>query len=360
MDSVPTEAILIIEDDENARILLSRILEGYGYHCVVAADAPQALRCIDEHDFALVLADMALPGKSGLQIIEEIIHSHPDTGTIMITGSGDRNLAKMVIETGAYGYISKPVDGDELFVSVVNALHRRNLERENRAHRERLEEAVRVRTQELWQSCVHLELAQRDLQASREETIHRLALVAEYRDTETAQHVKRMSRYCEVLARALGHDQEASEEIRLASMLHDIGKIGTPATILLKTGPLEPEERAIIERHPGIGYSILSESRSKVLQTAATIALTHHEHWDGDGYPAGMCGESIPFEGRIAAIADVFDAVTSDRPYRNAMALPAALGVMKQGRGTHFEPKILDLFFQSLSDIFDIKEEHRD
>lgn len=199
--------------------------------------------------------------------------------------------------------------------------------------------------------AVALARGQAELLGSREQTISRLAAAVTLRDGGTAEHTHRMSRYCAVLARTLGLPRERCELLRIASTMHDIGKVATPDAILLKAGALTDQERAEIERHAEIGHTILSGSGSDLLELAATIALSHHERWDGSGYPRGLAGEEIPLEGRIAAIADVFDALISDRPYRPAMPLPDAMAILRAGRGTHFDPQVLDAFEASIDEL---------
>ena len=192
---------------------------------------------------------------------------------------------------------------------------------------------------------------------SQQRTIERLALAAEFRDSDTANHTERVSRYCALLGRLAGLDERRCELLRLGSMLHDIGKLGVPDTILLKPGPLTAAERIEMQRHTEYGYHILAAGDDELLDVAATVALTHHERWDGAGYPHGLSGTDIPLEGRIAAVADVFDAVTSDRVYRPAMALEPALTLLHDGRGAHFDPSLLDVFLEALPEILTIREE---
>jgi PAS domain S-box-containing protein len=193
--------------------------------------------------------------------------------------------------------------------------------------------------------------AQASLRRSREETIRRLSRAAEFRDDETGAHIERMSRYCELIAARLGLAPELCEQLRIASPMHDVGKIGVADAILLKPGPLDADERAEMERHPVIGYRILAGSGAELLDFAASIAWTHHERFDGSGYPRGLRGEEIPLEGRIAAVADVFDALTSDRVYRPAFGRAEACAMMRAARGSHFEPRVLDVFLEAEGEI---------
>jgi diguanylate cyclase (GGDEF)-like protein len=216
------------------------------------------------------------------------------------------------------------------------------------AERERTEE-------ELQEAIAHLRRSELELQLSREEMIRRLSYAAEFRDATTGSHIERMARFCFVLAHRLGLEEDRCELIRIASPLHDVGKIGIPDRVLLKPGPLTPEERREVQRHPEIGHAILAGSGSPLLELAATIALTHHERFDGSGYPRGLRGEAIPLEGRIASVADVFDALTSDRPYRPAFPPEVAVAMLVEGRGTQFDPLVLDLFLDSVDDLLRIR-----
>jgi diguanylate cyclase (GGDEF)-like protein len=209
---------------------------------------------------------------------------------------------------------------------------------------------------ELVETVARLRQAESAVQLSQAETIRRLAFAAEFRNAETGRHTERMSRYCELLARRLGLDDERCELIRLASALHDVGKIAIPDRILLKPGALTESERRVMERHAEIGHRLLAHSSSELLDVAATIALTHHERYDGAGYPRQLAGEAIPLEGRIASVADVFDAITSNRVYRPALPLDQAIEVMRAGRGTQFDPLVLDLFLEALGDVRAIAE----
>ena len=352
--------ILVVDDEEPIRRILCRLLDRNGYSSAAAADADEALRTLKEEHYALVLTDMDMPGTSGLDLIMQIQNEFDDTATVMVTGMDDTNLANTALEIGAYGYIIKPFEPNEILINVSNAMRRRSLEIENRNHRHRLEQTVKERTAELWGAIASLEQAERDLRLSREETIQRLAIAAEFRDDETAQHIQRMSRYCSLLALSAGRDSEAAELIRVASLMHDVGKIGIPDSILLKPGELTPEENKIMQQHCQIGYRILAGSQSTLLMSAAEIARTHHERVDGTGYPFGLDGDEIPFEGRVAAIADVFDALTSNRTYKRAYPLGKAVEEMRAARGTHFDGVLLDAFFDVLDEVLEVKDQFAD
>jgi putative two-component system response regulator len=333
-------SILVVDDDERVRELVTEMLRARGYSCTVSGDATEANRVLDEHEPELVLCDVNLPDASGLDLIRHAILSHRRTAFVMISGLDDPGIAEQALTLGAYGYIIKPFTANEVLIGVANALRRRTLEIESRARHEELERIVRIRTAALRQS--------------REETIRRLAAAAESRDRTTGRHIERMSRIAELLARWAGLGRETSELMRAATPLHDLGKIAIPDRILLKEGALSAEEWDVMRTHPQIGHDLLSGSGAEPLDLAAQIALTHHEKMDGSGYPHGLTGSRIPVEGRIAAIADVFDALTSDRPYRRAHTVDDALEIMRAGRGSHFDVALLDLFVDGLDEFVHI------
>ena len=352
--------ILIVDDEEGIRRLLGYMLQAQGYETVLASDARDARVKLAEQIFALILCDVNMPGESGMDLVRDILQQYPHTAVIMVTGLDSPVLANAALEIGVFGYIVKPFESNKVMIDVANALRRRKLELENRLHRENLEDVVKTRTLALQQALEWLERSEQELRLSREETIQRLAIAAEYRDGATAQHIQRMSHYCELLARKYGLPAERCDLIRTASPMHDIGKIGTPDHVLLKPGKFTPEEFDVISQHAEIGYRILSGSDAEILKVAASIAWTHHERWDGNGYPRKLKGEEIPIEGRIAAIADAFDALTTQRVYKPAFTLDYAVELMNKHRGTHFDPELLDIFFASRDEIQRIYDQYGD
>ena len=349
LDTAPLP-ILVIDDDEQTRRLLGRILANDGYEWHGASGPAEARRMLGEERFSLLLVDMNMPGESGLELMSHALAEYPDTAAMMVTGVDDPKLARAALDLGAYGYIAKPFTQSQITIAVDNALRRRTLEIENRAHREALEQIVHLRTAALERSAKQLKL-------TREETVRRLSRAVEYRDEETGGHTERMSRYCALLAARAGLD---AESIRTASPMHDVGKVAVPDHILLKPGRLTPDERREMERHASVGHEILAGSGSALLGLAATIALTHHEKYDGTGYPRGLAGTDIPLEGRVAAIADVFDALTSDRSYRAAFAPEKAVEMMSAERGRHFDPELFDLFIGSMDEVLAIRSAYAD
>lgn len=342
-------SILVVDDDEQIGGLLVRMLEPHGYRCVVTSDPAEARDRLIGGQFALLLTDILMPGESGLSLAKYVTAQHQDTAVIMVTVLGDPRIAQSALEVGAYGYIVKPFQPDEVLITVAGALHRRSLEIENRRHREHLSQLVQERTAELQGTLARV-------RAAEAETIHRLCRAAEFRDRDTGAHIERMGRHCGLLARRAGLGAQLSELIELASPMHDIGKIAVPDHILFKPGKLTPEEFEVIKRHPEVGYKILADSEGAALAMGARIALTHHEKWDGSGYPRGLAGDAIPIEGRIAAVADVLDALLSERVYKPAYPPELALEIMRDGRGRHFDPDLLDTFSDSWEEFLWLEE----
>lgn len=357
MSSPPpsSERLLIVDDEPQILALVERLLSDQGYDCLAASNTADARRVLEEWPVALVLSDVNMPGESGMDFTREVLAKYPDTAVVMVTGIDDPRHAEAAIEFGAYGYVLKPFKANELIINVRNALRRRALEIENRDHRDDLEQTVLERTGALRDTIAQLETSDAELRRLREETIRRLSTAAEFRNQETGEHILRMSLYCSLLARLAGLGPERAEELRIASPMHDVGKLGIPDQILLKPGQLTAGERRVMEGHTEMGHSILAGSGVELLDLAAQMALTHHERIDGTGYPRGLTDDEIPLEGRIAAIADVFDALTSDRVYRPAFDSEEARTKMAAGRGKQFDADLLDLFFGAFDDVVAIR-----
>jgi putative two-component system response regulator len=342
--------ILIVDDDPGVCEALRRLVADHGHVATVAGDAVEARAELAAASFEVILCDVKLPGESGLELVHDVVGGRTDIAVLMVSGADDPQLAETALALGAYGYIVKPFRDSEVNIGIANALRRRRLEIENKAHHERLEQLVAERTAEL--DCL------------RDETIHRLAAAAELRDNETGHHIQRVSRYSELIARRLALPYDQCELIRIASPLHDIGKIGIPDHILRNPGPLSAAERRVVETHTELGHSILSGSSERLLQLGAEIAWTHHERFDGAGYPCGLAGEAIPLAGRIVAVADVFDALVSDRVYRLALPDDEVVAAMRAERGGHFEPEVLDALLTAIPMALSIRDrfadEHRE
>ena len=353
--------ILVVDDEDLNGQLLRRVLGRAGYEDVeVVAHAPDAPSTFETTSPDLVLLDLNMPGLDGFAImrrLKQLIAEDDYVPIVVITGDLSFEARHRALTEGATDFLTKPFDETEIAARVRNLLQTRGLHQRLRDQKSALEETVEQRTVDLTRAVSDLESYQRELRLSREETVYRLCLAAEFRDDDTGSHIKRMGRYCEVLARRVGMGAEQQELMRLASELHDVGKIATPDRILLKPAPLTPTERQIMEQHAAIGYRILAGSESELMRLAASVALTHHEKFDGTGYPQCMKGGEIPLEGRIAAVADVFDALTTDRVYRQALPLNQAVDIMSRGRGAHFDPELLDLFLSDLAELVEIMED---
>ncbi|HEX3562580.1 MAG TPA: HD domain-containing phosphohydrolase [Solirubrobacterales bacterium] len=339
--------ILIVEDDAVARTLAERILKPH-YDVDLAADAHEARGKLIGGMIDLLLCDNYMPGESGLDLVETVLAREQQIAVVMVTGADDPALVERAFEMGVYGYLIKPYRSGDLLITVSNALRRRQLEIQARAHERQLEQDMITKSLETERFRLLLRNSEESLEKSRLETVHKLSFAVEMRDQVTGHHLSRMGAYCEEIAGRLELPDQVSGSIALAAQMHDIGKIAVPDHILLKAGPLTSEERELMQTHAEIGRRILQGSESPLLRLAESIAWTHHERFDGSGYPRGLSGEEIPEAGRIAAVADVFDALTRDRPYRGAMPMGEAAAIMAEGRGSHFDPWVLDSFMSEI------------
>jgi putative two-component system response regulator len=347
---VSAEPILCVDDDEQVRGLISKVLRSSGHDCVAVGSAEEARRALDERPFSVVLCDIGLPGRSGLDLVAELGRTHPEVATVMVTGRDDPEVAATALQLGAYGYLTKPFEINQLLIDVTNALRRRKHESARNIYETSLEETVSTRTAELEVAVGRLEESELELRRAYGETVSRLSRAIESHDAVTGAHIERVGFYARQIALALGIVPDRAELLRLVTPLHDIGKIAVSDALLRKTGPLEPLERLEMQRHTEVGHDLLAGSGNELLDTAAVIAWTHHERWDGSGYPRGIGGEDIPLEGRIVAVADVFDALTSDRPYRPGLPAAEARAYVAAGRGTAFDPQVVDAFLGESDD----------
>ncbi len=333
------QTVLVVDDTpENITILASTLSE---YNVKAARSGAKAIAIARSAMPDIILLDIMMPGMDGYTTCK-LLKGDPRTRNIpviFITAMNDVSNEAKGFALGAVDYITKPISPP-----IVQARVRTHLQLydQNRA----LETRVAQRT--------------RELNESRLEIIHRLGLAAEFRDNETGMHVVRISKYCRLLARAIGLDDIEVELLQQASPMHDVGKIGVPDKVLLKPGKLDAEERALMEKHCEIGAKIIGEQAIPLFQTARTVALTHHERWDGSGYPRGLAGEQIPMEGRIVAIADVFDALISERPYKQAWPLDQAVQFIQENAGLHFDPMLVEVFMDHLDEIITLAKNYAD
>lgn len=339
-----TPLTLIIDDESSVRTLLSHWLSKEGYPNLQAESAAEARVKLRENAVDIVTLDLGLPDADGLELLHEIRKTWPDIETILFTGRGGPRDAINALNEGATGFITKPCAKKEL-VSHFNRA------REN----VRLRNKVRLHTRELEQQ---VDSQTKVIRNAHEETIHRLLLASLLRDEETGTHIRRIGLYSSLLAEAAGWPEKDAEKIRLASPMHDVGKIGIPDAVLQKPGRLNARERSIIEQHTIIGSKMLSGSECEILQMAEEIALSHHEKWDGTGYPYGLRGDAIPVTARMVSIVDVYDALTHNRIYRPALTKAEAVQILRNGRGRHFDADFLDLFLDHLPKISEIAAEH--
>jgi putative nucleotidyltransferase with HDIG domain len=332
---VELEKIMVVDDEEAIREVVSTLLESQGFQCTTAANGRIAAETFRNDTFDLVLSDIVMPEMDGLKLLNEIRSQDPDVPIIMVTAMHDISIALEAIRAGAYDYILKPFEKDQLQLSVRRALEHRRLVLENRTYQSDLEHLVAERTQQL-------SIALQDLEQSYDYTLEALGGALDAKDAETEGHCQRVTAFTITIARAMGVDKALLRHIARGAFLHDIGKMGVPDSILRKPGPLTPEERDVMRKHCEIGFAVLE--RIPFLKEAAEIVLTHQECYDGSGYPRGLKGEQIPLGARIFAVADTLDAMISDRPYRKALPISAAREEIQRHAGKQFDPRVVQVF----------------
>ncbi|MGA8747074.1 MAG: HD domain-containing phosphohydrolase [Solirubrobacterales bacterium] len=344
----------MVDDEPPVRRTLSRALSADGYECATAEDVGSARQMLEENRYDLVICDLNMPGESGMALLEELNRSHGEVAVLMATGEDDPAIAHSASVRGADGYLIKPFTRNELLIHVDSALEQARRRQDQVRVSERSLADAHERATEVREAL--MEVAEREVSIDRQraEMLSRLSEAVGQRDLETGAHIRRIGRHAGLLARAHGLEEETVRAVGLAAPMHDVGKVAIPDSILLKPGSLSSGERDVMKRHTQIGHDILAYSGSPLLDLAAEIALTHHERFDGGGYPSGLAGEGIPLSGRIVAIADVFDALVSDRPYRPRMPMESALGIMHEGRGAHFDPNLFDCFIDNLEAVLEV------
>jgi putative two-component system response regulator len=349
------QVILIVDDQPQNIELLEAYLALQDYEIVTAKSGEEALGKLSGNPIDLILLDVMMPGMDGFEVIRRVRQDDKNRllPIILVTALQEKEDRVKGIEAGCDDFISKPVDKMELLARVRSLLKVKAYNDLMINYRKELEVEVTKRTGELKQAL-------EKIKAASLETIYRLSMASEYKDEDTGAHVKRMSRYSTAVARRMGLAENTIETILYAAPMHDLGKIGIPDRILLKPGMLDPAEWEIMKRHSVIGAKILKGSDAEFIMLAEIIAQSHHEKWDGSGYPDGLKGVEIPLASRITAIADVFDALTSKRPYKEALSVETSLSIIREGRGIHFDPDVVDAFFTILDEILTIKKEYDD
>jgi len=330
--------VLVVDDEPAACKLLSIILGPPAFHCVTANDGKAALAALQRDSVDAVISDLCMPGMGGLELLAEARRRYPYVAFLVTTGIDDVEVGVRAMRSGADDYLVKPLVESVVVAGLERALHKRHLERQVENYRLRLEEMVSERTKQL-------QAALRQIESSYEETLRALGAAIDLRDSETAGHSQRVCRYSLELGRGLGLSGEALDVIARGGYLHDIGKLGIPDSILLKPGPLNPQEWRVMRQHAQIGFDLVQGI--PFLAEAADIILAHHERYDGSGYPRGLRGDEIPLGARIFAVADSFDAITSDRPYRRASTFAVGRETVGRESGRQFDAQIVSLFLDT-------------
>jgi putative two-component system response regulator len=363
--------VLVIDDESIIRQVFSYYLEDREYSVMTAENGILGMEVFDREKPDIVLTDLRMPQADGLEVLAHIREQAPETPVVVISGANSLDDAVQALRLGAWDYLIKPVqDLNLLGYTVKECLEKARLIKENRNYREHLEELVNDRTAQLEKRNSQLDL-------SRRQIIGILSQAAEYKDFETGNHFLRVSEMAACLAQGLGWDEDRVMNLQLASPVHDIGKIGIPDHILLKSGKLNEEEWHLMKEHCLFGQNILrsenfiknyenersidiSASSFLLMETAANIALSHHEFWNGEGYPMGIKGKAIPIEARITSVVDVYDALRSKRPYKEAWSEEKTLEYLKEKSGSQFDPEVVKVFFEKIEEIRLIQKKYRE
>jgi two-component system response regulator RpfG len=339
--------VLVLDDQSTGRLVLAEVIKSIDkkINIMMFSDALEAIEYARTMPVDLVLTDYKMPVMDGIETIRQLRNMYPyeQLPIVMTTVVSNREVLYRAFEAGATDYLIRPVDPLECRVRCQNLLNLRQQYVINSKHARMLEERI--------------DQVKRDLRLREMDTLLRLAAAADRRDASNGTHLKKMARYSALIARSIGLSDDQVEAIELAAPMHDIGKIGIPDAILQKSAALDPEEMAIMQTHARIGYEILRDSPSRFLQAAATIAQHHHERFDGSGYPAGLKGRDIPLKARIVALADVFDALTSERLYKPAWEWERAVEYIVDQKGKHFDPELVDVFVLHIAEAKAIYQE---
>jgi len=341
--------VLVVDDDQTTLNIVAAVARraGAGETCCFSTPLA-ALAWLEQHTPDMILLDQLMPEVDGLELLRRIRRQPrlDDVPVVMITANDDDRLKVTALESGASDFLTKPLRVTELRARIRNLLSLRRSQ-------VLLKDQAALLAHEVARATA-------DIRQREVELVNRLSTAAEFRDPETGAHIERMARYSAVIARRLGLEESFCQTLQLAAPMHDIGKVGVPDAILLKPARLTPEEMVIMRQHPEIGYTILKDSHSALIQLGAEIARSHHEKWDGSGYPFGLAGTAIPLAGRIVALADVYDALTSARPYKAPWTAEDALALIREQAGRHFDPQCLAAFIAALEQIRQIQATFQD
>lgn len=340
---------LIVDDNHASCVLLNKMLNRAGYQNIsVTTDPTQVPELYQAKPFDLIFLDILMPGMDGIEVMRALNEIKGDDylPILVLTVDLDHDVRNRALHAGAKDFLTKPYDYTEALNRIRNMLEVRFMHNQLRDKNQHLEHEVKRRT--------------KALEETRLGIIQRLGRVAEYRDNETGMHVIRMSKYCELMAREVGMSESNCGGLMNAAPMHDVGKIAIPDNILLKKGPLDDDEWDVMKTHAKLGAELLDGYDYGVLALAKNLALTHHEKWDGSGYPQGLKGEEIPLDTRILTICDVFDALTSVRPYKEAWSVKETMAKIEQDSGTHFDPDLVPRFKKILPDVLSIREQFHD
>ncbi len=342
-----TPRVLIVDDEASVRKVMAAVLTQVGVSCETAASAEEALRVLETREMDAVISDLQMPGMSGMELLAKVRQSYPQTVFLMVTGVDDTRVGIQAMRQGADDYIVKPqqVDANIVLASLTRALHVKRLEQEVENYRHHLEEIVAEQTQQLREAL-------RQIERSYDHTLEVLGAAIDLRDSPTAGHSRRVFLYSIEIAKTMGGLENQMRNIAMGAWLHDIGKLAISDAILLKPGPLTDEEREIMQRHVQIGYDLVKGI--PFLADAAEIIFAHHERCDGSGYPRGLKTEEIPVGARIFAVADTFDAMTSDRPYRRALPFETSRDVIERGAGKHYDSQVARVFLSIPSETWEV------